>query len=47
MTEGQEVIMEDGKEIRMTPMQLEMLLEYLPEGVMLEISWGNADEKET
>ncbi len=38
--------MEEGKEIRMTPMQLEMLLEYLPEDVMLEISWENKDERE-
>lgn len=37
--------MEDKKETRMTLMQLEMLLEYLPEGVLLEIIWEDADGK--
>lgn len=34
-------------EIRMTAEQLKLLLEYLPEGIMLEISWEETDGRET
>lgn len=37
--------MDTGKETRMTSGQLEMLLEYLPDGVILEIAWEGADEE--
>ncbi len=39
--------MEMKKEICMTAEQLKLLLEYLPDGVMLEISWEGADGSET
>lgn len=38
--------MDTGKETLMTLKQLELLLEYLPDGVLLEISWEGADGKE-
>ncbi|EOS35186.1 hypothetical protein C808_04965 [Lachnospiraceae bacterium M18-1] len=38
--------MDPEKEICMTADQLEMLLEYLPDDVMLEISWERMDGKE-
>lgn len=38
--------MEKDKETCMTAEQLKMLLEYLPDGVMLEISWEGADGRE-
>ena len=34
-------------EIHMTAEQLKLLLEYLPEGIMLEISWEETDGRET
>ena len=43
--------MDTGKETRMTvkhffdPEDKEMLLEYLPDGVILEIAWEGADEE--
>nr|WP_300824360.1 hypothetical protein [uncultured Schaedlerella sp.] len=40
-------MMEDKKEIRMTLAQLEMLMEYLPDGVVLEIVWEDMDGKES
>lgn len=43
----QEGMMEDKKEIRMTLAQLEMLMEYLPDGVVLEIVWEDMDGKES
>lgn len=39
--------MEMKKEIYMTAEQLKLLLEYLPDGMMLEISWEGADGNET
>lgn len=39
--------MEMKKETCMTVEQLKLLLEYLPDGVMLEISWEGADGSET
>ncbi len=39
--------MDAEKEIHMTAEQLKLLLEYLPEGIMLEISWEETDGRET
>lgn len=39
--------METEKGIRMTAEQLELLLEYLPDGIMLELSWEETDGSET
>ena len=39
--------MDAEKEIPMTAEQLKLLLEYLPEGIMLEISWEETDGRET
>lgn len=35
--------METEREVCMAAEQLKLLLEYLPDGVMLEISWEDAD----
>lgn len=48
--EGKEIRQEGGnvdskEEIRMSLSQLELLFEYLPDGVMLEISWEDAYEE--
>lgn len=39
--------MNTEKEILMTADQLEMLLEYLPDGIMLEVTWEGTDGRET
>lgn len=39
--------MDTEKEVCMTEEQLRLLLEYLPDGVMLEISWEGMDGRET
>lgn len=39
--------MDTEKEACMTADQLELLLEYLPDGVILELSWEETDGSET
>ena len=37
--------MDSKEEIKMSISQLELLLEYLPDGVVLEISWEDIHEE--